>query len=82
MKLKATLLVAMFAGTLTAYADVVKGRVVDAETKEPLPEAQLKFDHIDEGWTSASASAITSTQRKRTDYLVVWKNICIFAHNI
>ena len=47
------ILVALLFGNTTAYADVVKGRVVDAETKEPLPEAQLKFEHIDEGWTWA-----------------------------
>lgn len=27
----------------TVEADIVKGRVVDAETKEPLPEAQVKY---------------------------------------
>ena len=50
MKLKTILLIAMFAGTFAAYADVVKGRVVDAETREPLPEAQLSFKTLDYGW--------------------------------
>ncbi len=27
----------------TVQADIVKGRVVDAETKEPLPEASVKL---------------------------------------
>ena len=27
----------------TVLADIVKGRVVDAETKEPLPEASVKL---------------------------------------
>ena len=30
-------------GTMTASADILKGRVIDAETKEPLPEASLKL---------------------------------------
>lgn len=30
-------------GTLTASADILKGRVVDADSKEPLPEATLKL---------------------------------------
>ena len=34
-------LVAMFIST-TAHADVIRGRVVDAETKEPLSEASVK----------------------------------------
>ncbi|MBQ9636438.1 MAG: outer membrane beta-barrel protein [Prevotella sp.] len=37
------LLLALVVGTLNASADIVKGRVVDAETKEPLAEAQVKF---------------------------------------
>ena len=46
-----TLLLALAAGTLTATADIVKGRVVDAETKEPLPEAQVGFiQNSDYGW--------------------------------
>ena len=41
---------AFFAGT--AHADIVKGRVIDAETKEPLPEAQIQYsqNHGDHGW--------------------------------
>lgn len=38
-----TLLAALLLGTQLLYADVLKGRVVDAETKEPLPEATLKL---------------------------------------
>lgn len=34
-------LLAIILGTITASADTVKGRVVDSETKEPLPEAQM-----------------------------------------
>ena len=37
------LLLALVLGPRTASADVLKGRVVDAETKEPLPEATLKL---------------------------------------
>ena len=38
-----TILLALVLGPRTASADVLKGRVVDAETKEPLPEATLKL---------------------------------------
>ena len=44
------ILVALLFGNVTAQADVVKGRVVDAETKEPLPEAQVTFETLDYGW--------------------------------
>ena len=44
------ILVALLFGNATAKADVVKGRVVDAETKEPLPEAQLSFKTLDYDW--------------------------------
>ena len=30
-------------GTLTASADILRGRIIDAETKEPLPEASLEL---------------------------------------
>ena len=33
--------VAILFGAPSAYADIVKGRVVDAETKEPLPDASV-----------------------------------------
>lgn len=36
-------LLAIILGTITASADIVKGRVVDSETKEPLPEAQMTY---------------------------------------
>ena len=36
-------LLALFIGTITASADIVKGCVVDAETKEPLPDASVKL---------------------------------------
>ena len=45
--------VAILFGSPSAYADVVKGRVVDAETKEPLPEAQLSFKTLDYDWSWA-----------------------------
>ena len=44
-------LLAIILGTITASADIVKGRVVDSETKEPLPEAQIQFvQNSDNGW--------------------------------
>ena len=57
---KQTIIIALFAiilGTITASADIVKGRVVDSETKEPLPEAQVKYaqQHGDHGWSIMSA---------------------------
>ena len=39
-------LLSIFLGMITDSADIVKGRVVDAETKEPLPEAQIQFVQI------------------------------------
>ena len=37
------LLLALVLLSTTLHADVLKGRIVDAETKEPLPEATLKL---------------------------------------
>jgi len=49
MKAIITTLLALF--TLSATADIVKGRVVDSETKEPLPEAQIRIVQNNEnGW--------------------------------
>jgi hypothetical protein len=46
-----TTLLAIVISTLTANADIVKGRVVDSETKEPLAEAQIQFaQNNDNGW--------------------------------
>ena len=52
-------LLAIILGSLSAQADIVKGRVVDSETKEPLPEAQIKFaqNHGDNGWWIQSMAA-------------------------
>ena len=36
-------LVAVFAVIPSAYADIIRGCVVDSETKEPLPEASVKM---------------------------------------
>ena len=50
-------LVALLIGT-TTRADIVQGRVVDSETKEPLPEAQIKFvQNSDNGWWVMSMTA-------------------------
>lgn len=44
--------------TLISTADIVKGRVVDSETKEPLPEAQISFvQNNDYGWSVMSTTA-------------------------
>jgi len=58
--MKSTIITALLAlVALTASADIVKGRVVDAETKEPLPEAQVKFEqrHGDYGWSIMTTKA-------------------------
>ena len=48
-KLLSALFLTLF--TLTATADIVKGRVVDSETKDPLPDAQIQFvQNNDNGW--------------------------------
>ena len=55
MKTLLTTLLVLF--TLSATADIVKGRVVDAETKEPLPEARIGFvQHNENGWWSFNLS--------------------------
>jgi len=42
--LRILLLLCLFASTqTTVQADIVKGRVVDAETKEPMPEAMVRY---------------------------------------
>ena len=52
-------LIAVFAFTSSTYADIVKGRVVDAETKEPLPEASVKLTQKfgDNGYMTISGKA-------------------------
>ena len=48
----------MIIGIITVSADIVKGRVVDSETKEPLPEAQISFvQNNDYGWSIMSTTA-------------------------
>ncbi len=48
-----TALLAIILRGITASADIVKGRVVDSETKEPLPEVQVRYaqQHGDYGWS-------------------------------
>ena len=46
-------IIALCMSSTNLYADIVKGRVVDAETKEPLPEAQLTIYNLDDGWVWA-----------------------------
>ena len=54
-KLLSTIILALF--TLSITADIVKGRVVDAETKEPLAEAQIKYaENHGEGWWMMSSN--------------------------
>ena len=52
-------LIAVFAFTSSIHADIVKGRVVDAETKEPLPEASVKLTQKfgDNGYMTMSGKA-------------------------
>ena len=46
-----TILLALLLCAITVNADIVKGRVVDSETKEPLPEAQVSYvQNGDNGW--------------------------------
>ena len=44
MKQAIITILALLLSTLTASADVLTGRIIDAETKEPLPEAELKLE--------------------------------------
>ena len=44
--IKKSIIAALFAlvmGTQMASADIIRGRVVDSDTKEPLPEASIKL---------------------------------------
>jgi len=41
-------LLCLFAGAVPTQADVVKGRIVDADTKEPVPEASIAYVREDE----------------------------------
>ena len=52
------LLAMILAGVQMAHADTVRGRVVDADTKEPLPEASVKYTmKFDENsWASGSTT--------------------------
>ena len=54
-------LVAMFAFTTTGSADIIRGRVVDSETKEPLAEASVnitqRFDNGYSMWSTVADSA-------------------------
>ena len=43
MKQAIITVLALLLGTLTASADILRGRIIDAETKEPLPEASLEL---------------------------------------
>ena len=46
-----TALLAITISLQSVNADIVKGRVVDSETKEPLPEAQVSYvQNSDNGW--------------------------------
>ena len=49
---------ALFAFTTTAQADIIRGRVVDSETKEPLPEASVK---LTQNYGDTGYSITTST---------------------
>ena len=58
LRLFVLLLVALTAGVQMLHADIVQGRVVDADTKEPLPEASVKYTiKNDWGWMSGSTAA-------------------------
>ncbi len=46
---------------MTASADVLKGRIIDAESQEPLPEAELKLDQTVE-YNGHTISFIMSSQ--------------------
>ena len=51
------ILFTMIIGIITVSADIVKGRVVDSETKEPLPEAQISYvQNNDYGWSIMSTT--------------------------
>ena len=58
-------LVSMFMCNSVAYADIIRGRVVDSETKEALPEASVKM-------TQKFGDNGTITTRTKADSLGVF----------
>ena len=42
-------LLALLVASSAAFADIVKGRVVDSDTKEPLPEATVTWSSLKRG---------------------------------
>lgn len=59
-------LVALLIGTPSVYADIIRGRVVDSETKEPLPDASVKL-------TQRFGDNGTMTMDSKADSLGVFK---------
>ena len=60
--LRILLLLCLIVSTQTALkADIVKGRVVDAETKEPIPEAQVKYTQQTDNYGYSIRSAQTDS---------------------
>ena len=53
---QALALIALFVCTLQTHADVLRGRVVDSSTKEPLVEASIKLSQniYDNGYQISS----------------------------
>lgn len=62
MKAIITILLIIVLSPLATKADIIKGRVVDSETKEPLPEAQVGFvQNNDNGWWVMTPSAASAS---------------------
>lgn len=69
-----TLILALILGVTTAQADIIKGRVVDADTGEPLQGAEVVFKEESLDMNSVIRSTI------RTDSVGRFQHACKMAH--
>ncbi len=65
-----TIILALILGTITTQADIIKGRVLDADTGEPLPGAEVVFKEKSIEWGDVLQTTI------RTDSVGRFQHAC------
>ena len=70
MKKIITLILVLILGTITTQADIIKGRVLDADTGEPLPGAEVVFKETSIEWGDVLQTTI------RTDSVGRFQHAC------
>jgi hypothetical protein len=70
MKKIITLILVLILGTITTQADIIKGRVLDADTGEPLPGAEVVFKEKSIEWGDVLQTTI------RTDSVGRFQHAC------